>query len=97
MSTPWRSRASPHRQGLTEDVIGAGLDRIGQPAVYLRVQPDRDGRAAGQGFHRGPETVLGKDGGMKPAGDLPDVFQRFLEAFRDTGQFALQVLVTVRD
>jgi hypothetical protein len=49
------------RQGLTDDLIGAGLDRIGQPAVYLRTQPDRHGRAAGQGFRRGPETASGKD------------------------------------
>ena len=36
-------------------------------------------------------TASGKDGGAKPAGDRPDVFQRFPEAFRDTGQFAFSV------
>src|SRR6202043_1469750 len=37
------------RQGLTDDVIVGGLDRIGQRAVYLLTQPDRLGRAAGRG------------------------------------------------
>ena len=85
------------REGLTDYVIGADLDRLGQSAIYIHAQPRRDGRAAGQGFHRGPETALGKDGGMESAGDLPDVFHRFPEAFLDTGQFAFQFLVTVRD
>jgi hypothetical protein len=31
---------------------------------------------------------------MEPPGDLPDVFQRFPQAFRDTGQFVFQFLVT---
>ena len=30
---------------------------------------------------------------MESAGDLPDVFHRFPEAFLDTGQFAFQFLV----
>jgi hypothetical protein len=85
------------REGLTDYVVGAGLDRIGQSASYLHVQLRRDGRAAGQGFHGGTETALGKDGGMESAGDFPDVFHRFPEAFLDMGQFAFQFLVTVGD
>lgn len=78
-------------------LVGADLDRIGQPAGYLRAQPDRDGRPAGQGFDRGPKTAVGKDRRMKPAGDLPDVFQRLPETVCDTGQFAFQFLMTGRD
>jgi hypothetical protein len=34
-------------QGLRDGVVGGGLDRFGQPLVYVDIEADRDGGPAG--------------------------------------------------
>ena len=63
-------------QRLSDDVVGADLDLVGQPLVGAYLQLDRDRRAAGERPEGAAEPALGQDRGVDAARDLAQLVQR---------------------
>src|SRR6201996_5468283 len=57
-------------QCLGDDVVGADLDRLGEPSVGTYLKGDGDRGAAGERVEREAEAAFGQDRGVDAAGDL---------------------------
>ena len=73
-------------QGLGDDEVDGGLERLGQPLLGDALDDQRQRRARGERLQRGREAAVGEHGGVQPAGELAQLGQRLLELVRGAAQ-----------
>ena len=63
-------------QRLRDDVVGGGLDAVGEPLGQADVELERQPRAVGELLERGAQAALGEDAGVDALGELAQLAER---------------------